>query len=195
MLLEYGHVMISYDGVDYTLTPSFSNIAKLGKPKEIISKFKRFVSLDNNLAKWHLSMDVLECCCDKELPIKLVGSTVFSEKKQRFIYMQPAHGMPMFNDCITLAEHCLRHGVCGVCDSHDDVDYDSEPVSEFDAYKFIEIAMEHLNASRSDASTKTMTEFSRRMALKFPSQKKKNEPVISDFDRLINWGEQQDKGH
>lgn len=194
MLLDYGHAKISWKGEEYNLTPSFSNIAKIGRPKEIIDMFKRFITLDDCLAKWHIAINILDACCDRELPSKLIGSTVFSERKQRFIYVQPAHGMPMFNDCITLAEHCLRHGVCGVYDSGDDSDSESGSINEFDAYWFIEMAMEHLSASRDDAATMTMTEFARRMAIKFPSNKKKNEPVINEFDKLLAWGAEQDKG-
>jgi len=194
MLVNYGHAKISWAGEDYILTPSFSNIAKLGKPKEIIDKFKRFISLGDCLAKWHLAISVLDACCDKQLPDELVGHTVFSEQKQRFLYKQPAHGMPMFYDCITFADHCLRHGICGVYES-DDEESNAKPVEEFDAYWFMEMAMEHLEVSREDAATMTMTEFARRMAVKFPPKKDETKATKKESRELQAWFEQNNGVH
>lgn len=194
MLLNYGHAKISYQGESYVLSPCFSNIAKLGKPTEIIDLFKRFIMLDASVSKWHIALNILEACCDKELPSSLVGCTVFSTKQNKFMYRQPAHGLPMFDDCIILAEHCLKHGICGDVDHDNDDSDSSSPIQEFDAYYFIEMAMEHLKVSRDEAGTMTMTEFSRRMSVKFPSQSKKDKVANNEKRELQEWFEQQNKG-
>lgn len=193
MLVNYGHASISYAGETYTLTPSFSNISKLGKPTEIIDIFKRFITMPECLSKWHIAMNVLDACTDKALLPELVGCTVFSDRKQKFMYCQPSHGLPMFSDCITLADHCLRHGVCGVFES-DNEDDDAKPVTEFDAYWFMEMAMEHLSVSRDDAATMTMTEFARRMAVKYPPKKDEGQATRKESRELQEWFEQQNKG-
>lgn len=193
MLVNYGHAKISYAGEDYILSPSFSNIAKLGTPKEIIATFKRFIMLGDSVNKWLIAMDILDACCDKALPNTLVGCTVFSDKQQRFMYCQPAHGLPMFSDCITLADHCLKHGICGVTDKIAE-DEDSKPVEEFDAYWFMEVAMEHLNTSREDSASMTMTEFARRMTIKFPPKKDEDKATKQESKELQAWFEEQNKG-
>lgn len=194
MLLAYGHASIKWKGEAYTLTPSFSNIAKLGAPKQIIDKFKRFIMLGNtDLNKWHMAMEVLRACCDKEFPPEMVGCTVFSERKQRFMYCQPSHGESVFHDCIVMADHCLRHGVCGVFESDRDDD-DAKPVSEFDPYHFMEMAMEHLQVSRKDAASMTMTEFARRMAVKFPPQKS-DHPSKKEQREMLEWFNQTNGVH
>jgi len=165
MLLAYGHAEIEWQGVKYRLAPTFANIAKLGSPVEIVELFKSFVSPGADWYKFDIAMTVLNACCDTELPERLVGRVKFSERQQRFMYVQPSHGLPMFDDVITFADHCLRHGICGQAESSSE---GGDPLTEFDAYSFIEMAQEHLNTSLDDAANMTMTQFVRRMNAKFP---------------------------
>lgn len=194
MLLEYGHARIKWGGETYNLTPSFSNIAKLGKPKEIIDLFKSFIAIGTyDITRFSIALDVINSCSDKPIPESLTGSVVFSERKCKRLYKMPNHGLPMFDDVITLARHCLIHGICGNVDR--DGDDNAEPVQEFDAYMFMEMARIHLEVNAHEASQMTMTEFARLMDAKYPQEKaKKNESkkVISEFDELLRWGEEQD---
>ena len=194
MLLEYGHAEIKWGGESYRLTPSFSNIAKLGKPKEIVDTFHTFISIGtSDLTKFGIALDVVNACCDKELPTKLTGEVVFSERKGKFLYKMPNHNLPMFHDIIMLAHHCLLHGICGNVESESDDKGD--PITEFDAYRFIEMAIEHLHASREEAASMTMTEFVRRINVKYPQEKAKkdeNKRLKNEFDELVKWREEQD---
>lgn len=192
MLLNYGHACINWEGEQYMLTPSFANIAKLGTPKEIIDTFKTFISPGTKaITKFAIALKVLNSCSDKAIPEELTGSVHLSVTRGR-LYKMPKHDLPMFEDCITLAEHCLRHGICGAVEP-DIGEAPAKPVQEFDAYSFMEMARIHLDLSRDDAANVTMTEFARMMQAKFPSDQKKQEPAKNEFDDLIAWGEEQDK--
>ena len=98
MLTAYGHVKIEWGDKVFNLSPSLVNIAKIGSPKEIV--------------KFSIALNVLKCCSDIELPEKLTGGVRFSDKQQKFMIVNPAHGEAMIGDVIKLAEHCLLHGVC-----------------------------------------------------------------------------------
>lgn len=191
MLLSYGHAEIEWQGVKYRLAPTFANIAKIGTPKEIIDDFKSFITNLNVIHKFNISINVLNACCDKELPVELTGQIKFSERQQKFLYSQPKHGLPMINDIITLAEHCLLHGVCGKSDNDNGK---GEPLEYFNAYEFMELARVHLGLSANEASNMTMTEFVRMMDAKFPEDKSKQ---IEEDERnnLFNWLEEKNKVH
>jgi hypothetical protein len=166
MLLAYGHAEIEWQGVKYRLAPTFANIAKLGSPVEIVELFKSFTLSGAPWHKFNIALIVLNACSDKAIPESLTGRVKFSESQQRFLYVQPSHNLPMINDAVILAEHCLLHGICGKVESKGD----GKPMEEFDAYAFIELAQEHLNSSLEDAANMTMTQFVRRMEAKFPPQ-------------------------
>ena len=143
MLTQYGHGEIKWGGEVYRLAPTFINIAKLGTPSEIIETFKHFIAEKNVVHKFNCALNIVRTCCDRELPVELTGTIKFSERQQRFLIVNPAHGEAMVNDIIILAEHCLIHGVSGKVDI-DDIDEDAKPMEEFDAYKFMELARIHL---------------------------------------------------
>ena len=97
----------------------------------------------------------------------------------------------MVSDIITLAEHCLVHGVCGKVESKGK----GEPVTEFDAYSYMELARIHLNLSLDDASRMTMTEFLRLMEAKFPPERNENEASAKDEADLLEWFNSNNKAH
>jgi hypothetical protein len=190
MLLAYGHAEIEWQGDVYRLAPTFANIAKLGSPVEIVELFKSFSSPGAQWHKFNIAVCVLNACSDKPIPEKLTGFVKFSERQQRFMYHQPAHGLPMLDDVITLAEHCLIHGICGKTDKKTDGD----PLKEFDAMVFIELARIHLDMSREESASLTMTEFVRLMEVKFPPAKEDGLSV-EENDDMLAWFENQNKVH
>ncbi len=194
MLTAYGHVKIEWGDRVFNLSPSFVNIAKLGDPKEIIDTFKDFVSSTNLITKFSIALNVLECCSDIEIPRALTGGVKFSERQQRFMIVNPEHGQAMVSDIITLAEHCLVHGICGKFKSKDK-SKKGKAIEEFDAYSFMELARIHLNLSLSDASQMTMTEFLRLMDAKFPPEKNENEPTAKEEQDLFAWFNDTNKAH
>jgi len=191
VLTAYGHAKIEYGDKVFNLSPSFVNIAKIGNPKEIIDTFKDFISATNLTVKFSIALNVLNCCSDKEIPRSLVGGVKFSDKQQKFLIVNPDHGDAMVNDVITLAEHCLIHGVCGKVENKGN----GEPVTEFDAYSFMELARIHLNLSLGDAAKMTMTEFLRLMAAKFPPEKNEDEPTKEEEADLLAWFNSNNKAH
>ena len=191
MLTAYGHAKIEWEGRAFNLSPSFVNIAKIGTPPEIIETFKDFVSTTHLITKFSIALNVLECCSDAELPRELTGGVKFSERQNRFLIVNPTHGQAMVSDIITLAEHCLVHGVCGKVESKGK----GEPLTEFDAYSYMELARIHLNLSLDDASRMTMTEFLRLMEAKFPPVRNENEVSAKDEADLLEWFNSNNKAH
>ena len=191
MLTAYGHSKIEWGDQEFILSPSLSNIAKIGTPTEIIDTFKQFISATNLVFKFSIALNVLKCCSDPELPERLTGGVKFSKRQNRFMITQPSHGINMINDIIVLAEHCLIHGVCGKSDKKKS----GEPATEFDAYSFMELARIHLGLSVEGAAKMTMTEFSRLMNAKFPPQV--NEDAVSEQEQIemAAWLKKQNKVH
>lgn len=190
MLTAYGHASIKWQGEEYRLAPTFSNIAKIGTPTEIIEDFKSFISTVNIGHKFNISLCVLNACCDKELPIKLTGEMKFSDRQQKFLYSMPSHGLPMINDIITLAEHCFLHGVCGKSDTKENGD----PINSFNAYGFMELARAHLGLSSADAANMTMTEFVRVMDAKVPPENN-GDITKEESDDLFSWLQDRNEVH
>ncbi len=189
MLTEYGHAQISWNGVNYTLSPSFINISKIGSPKEIIDDFKSFIE-SSGVWKFIIATSVLNACSDKELPESLLGKVKFSDNQNRFMYVKPNHNMDMFNDAIVLAEHLLIHGICGKSDSKGNGDR----VEEFDACAFIEDARIHLGQTSEQAENMTMTEFIRLVKRKFPAEE--SDAPNEELDtQLLDWFNQENKVH
>tara|TARA_R110000823_G_scaffold66289_1_gene155252 strand:- start:102 stop:680 length:579 start_codon:yes stop_codon:yes gene_type:complete len=192
MLTAYGHVKIEWGDRVFNLVPSFVNIAKLGSPQEIIETFQDFIASNNLIVKFSIALNILECCSDVEIPRALTGGVKFSDRLNKFMIVNPLHGDAMINDVITLAEHCLIHGVCGKIESKKGT---GEAVTEFDAYSFMELARIHLNLSLADASQMTMTEFLRMMEAKFPPEKNGDQPTIEDETNMLEWFKTNNKAH
>lgn len=194
MLAAYGHVKIEWGDKVFNLVPSFVNIAKLGSPKEIIDTFKDFITSTNLIVKFSIALNILECCSDVEIPRALTGGVKFSDRLNKFLIINPLHGDAMISDVITLAEHCLIHGICGKVE---DKKGNGEPVKEFDAYSFMELARIHLNLSLADASQMTMTEFLRMMEAKFPPEKdpRDDRPSLEEEADMLAWFKKNNEVH
>ncbi len=189
MLTAYGHSKIEWGDKTFNLSPTFANIAKIGSPTEIIDTFKSFISASNVVFKFAIALDVLRCCSEPELPEAFTGTLKFSERQQRFMITQPKHGINMINDVIVLAEHCLIHGICGKIERESSV----EPVTEFDAYSYMELARIHLGLHADDAAKMTMTEFCRLMEAKFPPEKNENIGSRKEQEEMVAWFNEQNK--
>lgn len=191
MLTSYGHAKIEWNGDTYCLSPTFVNMAKIGSPTEIIEDFKSFITTSSFAHKFNIALNVINSCSDKPLPEELTGRMQFSEWQQKSLYVKPKHGLPMAKDIITLAEHCFIHGICGKSDKKTT---SGEPLKEFDAYAFMELARVHLGLSSIEASNMTMTEFSRMMDAKFPPEQS-DHPTVDESNDMLAWFESQNKAH
>lgn len=189
MLTGYGHAKIHFKDQVFNLVPSFANMAKLGTPKEIIEMFGFLLDDSPWYVKFDVSLTVLEACAGEALPVELTGKVEVSGWTKAISYFGPKNNLNMLTDVIVLATHCLKHGICG--DVETEGGGNSEKLEEFDAYSYIEMALEHLNASREEAATMTMTEFVRRMRAKYPDNKEKENGKMSqqEVDDLYSWGE------
>ncbi len=193
MLTQYGHVGIEWAGVNYTLSPTFANIAKLGSPAEIIDSFKSFIVETDPVWKFQKAIVVVNACADMPLPDSLTGRIKYSNKRKKFMYVKPNHQLPMFNDIITLAEHCLEHGICGKVSRI--IGEEGDPLREFDAYGYMELARIHLGMNAEEARNMTMTEFARMMRAKFPPEVDENKAPAEDVDDMVDWFNEQNKTH
>jgi len=176
LMLAYGHGQIEIGSEVYTFVPSFLNISKIGEPHEIINTFKNVIYNDS-VWSFNDALNVLNCCCDKELPTEFTGHVARSDWSGNSVYVAPRHGVNVYSDIINLAIHCLKHGITGVVDY--DIESDGEPSQSFDAYEYIELATEIFKCSIDEAAKMTMTEFLRRLDAKFPERKKEREEKLT----------------
>ena len=187
MLTAYGHSKIEWGDKVFILSPSLANIAKIGSPSEIVDTFKQFISSTHLVTKFSIALNVIRCCSEPELPEAFTGGVKFSERQQKFMITQPNHGKDMINDVIVLGEHCLIHGVCGKVER----ELTGDPITEFDAYSFMELARIHLGMQSDDAAKMTMTEFCRLMDAKYPPAKNENIGTRKEQEEMVAWLEDQ----
>lgn len=164
LLKKYGPCRIEVDGEQFTVLPCFANMAEIGTPKEIVEAIKKVGKLDHISIKW--CFDIVQACCDKTLP-NFLKPTFEMNRAGQLICSMPEWAL---NDLITLAYHCIKHGIIG------DVEPSSgakvEPLTEFDAYEYIDLAASHFNMSYDEAAKMTMTQFVRRMRTEYPERHK-----------------------
>lgn len=170
MLLNYGHASITVGDKVYSLLPSFQNIAKLGSPKEIISKINSLDASGSDINwQWLTALEIVNCCLDEPLPIEVTGEMIFSERKGKLLYKPGKYGKSMFDDMFVLAAHCIKHGICGPIS---ELKGTEEPLLEFDPYDFIESAQYHLKCSLEEAANMTMTQFVRNVRVRLPDDER-----------------------
>lgn len=162
ILTEIGQVGVTTeDGREYTLHPSFFNIASIGSPEEIVSTYADLHGADAvNAAR------VVILCCGGDL--ELVGA-----------YREP--GLMPDSEQIIIARHLMQHGIVGrVKKSGGSGKYSPR----FDAAEYILAAQAHFGMTRADAGELTMTEFSMLLDMKFPEQKQHEKPTQEDYRAL-----------
>jgi len=157
MLIECGYVRATAsDGTEYTFCPSFSRIASLGSPKEIVILY---AGLHGPRAAQDAGY-VLACLCEQDDPTPLIGGV---NDSGAFAGLMPT------NEQIIIASHLMQHGIVGKAkpDKGDGKFSDS-----FNASEYIAAACVHLGLSRADAEQLSMTEFQTMFEMKFPEQNK-----------------------
>ncbi len=174
LLKKYGHCSIEYGGVKYVVVPSFINISKIGEPTDIVETIKGLHSSDP-LDVYCSAFSILQSCCDEDFPPELFGDLSVTDSGINELDVSPEQ----INDLIVLATHCVKHGVIGDVETKGEK---GEPLTEFDAYEFIDLAVEHFSLSYDDAAKMTMTQFVRRMRTKYPEVHKRLESGKRDID-------------
>lgn len=191
MLTRYGFGAIHVDGVKYEIRPTFQNMDKLGSPKEIIETFISFFNCPSVNWQYHRATEILNACCNPELPTSLTGRFKVYENGKLKLVNPPSNDF--MHDIIVLASHCLKHGVVG--DTGEESQGDGEPIKQFDPYYFIGLACEHLGRTREQAADMTLTEFLMAWDMKFPEAKKKRDERLSKTEqqRLMDYQDELDK--
>lgn len=129
--------------------PSFSCMAAIGAPAEIVKCFADLHSESRSLRRVTADL-ILHCCAvDGDLDIQSIPE----------------------NERVIIAAHLMLHGVSGVGDKNETKSKSGEYSSEFDPSEFVDAGMIHLGLSPSDAWGMSMTQFQRAMRMKFPKEK------------------------
>lgn len=187
-----GYAYIKAGDRSYELIPSFFNINDVGTPREIIEAFHNINAYQiAPVTAFSAALNVLECCGMDD--VELTGSLTFSERKQKVLIK--VGKMPP-GDVIILAQHCLRHGVCGsnkqIEESREDDNV--EPVREFNAYDYVVKAVETLGMTYTEAWGLTMTKYVNLMRSKIKGMEQRGEikktPSKSDVQALLKQREE-----
>lgn len=192
MLVEYGFGAINIGDKRYEISPTFQNIAKLGKPRDIVETFTSFINCPSITWQYHRAVEIVQACCEPKLPESVVGRFRVDEKGRMKLVNPP----PEFfiHDMIMWAIHIFRFGVVGVTD--EELSEHGEPIKEFNPYRFIGEACEHLGRTREQAADMTLTEFIMACDIRFPEQKKEREEKarkVKSLNALMEYQKELDE--
>jgi len=163
---------VTNDGDEYTFTPSFSRIAALGSPHEIVATF---AALHGPRAPQEAAY-VLACLCDQEDFAPLIGC--------RDGDAWTPGVMPQAEQII-VAQHLMRHGIAGTARPESG---GGKYADRFDAHEYVAAARVHLGLSSADAEALSMTEFQLMCEMKFPDAQKAKEkdiPTREEYDAAM----------
>lgn len=184
MLPEAGFVRATLsDGKEFTFRPSFSRIASLGSPHEIVAIFA-------GLHGPHAEKDaayVLACLCDQEDPSPLIG------------YLGETGWVPGAMpgaEMVIIAQHLMRHGIVGKARPGGE-EGGGKFSDRFDAVEYISAARVHLGLSSQDAEALSMTEFQSMFEMKFPrsgDSKGRDVPTREEYEARMRQHEEMMRG-
>lgn len=175
--LEAGELSVGTSARDYLFRPSFSAMASLGSPAEIVELYGLLHSSPvinpyfpvESYRRWErqvisASIDVLVACCDEDITALTghVGSKYGSWVQGAI----PAQDMPH------LARSLMKYGITGnikLRGKPKTEDYSAE----FHAKDFVASAIAHLGLSENEAWNMTMTTFAAAMRAKFGDPEEK----------------------
>ncbi|WP_237387148.1 DUF6246 family protein [Xenorhabdus sp. Sc-CR9] len=209
-IIEIGEMVISTDKRDFSLSPSFSSMTRIGTPQQIVDAYtllngaetqsliNRAVLAYGTVPDWLIrlmrkpafgrvilstSMRVIQACCEDDVD-ELIGEW---RPGRRGIVYRP--GKAPINDIIVIAQELVTHGVIGKVQirklqSHEGTDAYS---NQFKAIEYINAARAHFNMTREEAERLTMTEFQMMLKAKFPDEKgftrEEYDAVIDEDDK------------
>lgn len=173
MLIECGYVRATAsDGKEYTFEPSFSRIASLGRPKEIVSLY---AGLHGPRAAQDAAY-VLACLCEQDDATPLIG---WDDEAGHHAGSMPA------SEQVIIAQHLMKHGIVGK--AKPEKSGDGKFSDSFNAAEYIAAACVHLGLSRADAEAMSMTEFQIMFEMKFPGQnKQKDVPTREEYEAAMS---------
>jgi hypothetical protein len=164
VLVECGFVRVrAGDGSEFTFTPSLGRIAALGSPQEIVQIFAALHGADAAAQAAY----VLACLCDQEDPTPLIGGWDVGLLQPETPLWQPIVGLMPQGEQILIARHLMRHGIVGIAAPGS---VEGEYGDRFDASDYVSAASVHLGLSSADAEALSMTEFQRKLRMKYPQK-------------------------
>ncbi|WP_340608088.1 DUF6246 family protein [Xenorhabdus bharatensis] len=193
-MLEIGEMVISTEKKDFSLSPSFAAMTRLGTPRQIVEAYtvlngakaqaliQRAMLAYGTLPDWLITlmgkpvfgrpvlstaMSVIQACCEEEIDA-LIGEW---RPGQKGMVYRPG-SMPV-KDIIPIAKELITHGVMGKVklrklQRHEGTEAYSD---QFNAMEYINAARTHFGMSRQEAERLTMTEFQMMLKAKFPEEK------------------------
>ncbi len=180
-MLEHGFATIKVDGVGYELAPTLLNISKIGSPKQIVDHFS-LIRFKDNLG-YVSCVNVLEAC---GLPSKILGGlSGFKNGKPQYVM-----GRIPCDDVFVLANHCMKHGVCGIGEPKG---AKTKPITEFNPYQMINLAKQVLDITLTEAEQLTMTKLSMLFEA-LPKEKDKLSEREQQEINMLKWLEERDNG-
>lgn len=192
-----GQFAVVVDGRRYEFNPCFAAMAKIGSDRELVEyfatvhggKYPQRLPTDTDLRNRILarcygelvqtSIHVLKCCSECETG-QLLGECGFTPSGK--LRLKP--GLMPTSDVITLAQHCMFHGLIG-----DGPEENTSEIQEgeykptFDVLDFVYSAVAHLGLSESEAWGMTMTGYRAAVRAKMPKEainKQKRPNVLLD---------------
>lgn len=202
MHIDYGHFKANTPLGDFDFYPSLENMVKIGTPEEIVNIanqvnmteyhewlstanpndqatiYQAFIQAKNKaVSAAHLIM--LSCCKQDVTP--LIGKVVMGPSK---IHVQPGF-ITDYDEIIALARHLIKHGVIGKSDN-EKVTKNAKPVTQFMAHEYVSMARRHLNMSRDEAWSMTMTELIMELdAINPKKEESPTGPTDDEYDEIM----------
>ncbi|WP_159197849.1 DUF6246 family protein [Escherichia coli] len=192
-----GQFAVVVDGRRYEFNPCFAAMAKIGSDRELVEyfatvhggKYPQRLPTDPDLRNRIMarcygelvqtSIHILKCCSDDETG-PLLGECWFTPSGK--LRLKP--GIMPVDDVITLAQHCMYHGLIGDGTEEDaGTTQDGEYKPTFDVLEFVYSAVAHLGLSEAEAWNMTMTGYRAAVRAKTPQEarnKQKRPNVLLD---------------
>ncbi|ENQ0912828.1 hypothetical protein ACENW9_000801 [Escherichia coli] len=180
--IRTGQFAVNANGRRYVFNPCFAAMAKIGDDRQLVqyfatihgSKYPSRLPADVDLRNRILArcygevlqtcIHILNCCTEDEIG-PLVGVCEFTPSGK--LRLRP--GMMPLEDVVTLARHCLFHGMIG--DGPEEASGE-QPEGEykptFDVLDFVYSAVAHLGMSEDEAWAMTMTGYRAAIRAKLP---------------------------
>lgn len=182
-----GQFEIKVDGHAYMFNPSFAAMARIGDDSELVryfaivhgGRYPKIFPTDPELRKRVLArcygelvqtaIHILKSCAESEIG-PLVGECRFTPAGK--LRLRP--GLLPTRDVITLAQHCMYHGLIGdIPGNKQQTDkQEGEYKSTFDVLDYVYSAVAHLGLSESEAWAMTMTGYRAAVRAKTPPEAK-----------------------
>ncbi|HAL6144581.1 TPA: hypothetical protein RUT62_000890 [Escherichia coli] len=182
-----GQFVVGCGDKRYFFNPCFAAMARIGDDRDLVkmfatihgSKYPARLPVDEDLRKRVMArcygevvqtcIHILKSCTEDEIT-PLVGDCWFTPSGK--LHLKP--GLMPLDDVVTLARHCMLHGLIGDGPEEDKVeDREGEYTPTFDVLTFVYSAVAHLGLSENEAWSMTMTGYRAAVRAKAPPEEQK----------------------